>query len=464
MRSTPTLKGVATVRDTWSPSSWRSHEALQQPDWGDDGRLEEAFARLKTLPPLVFAGEARQLQASLAKVAEGKAFLLQAGDCAESFHDFSAVAIRERLKILLQMAAVLTYGAALPVLKVGRIAGQFTKPRSSPWEDAPDGTQLPSFRGHMVHDDPPTLEARVPDPDRMVQGYHQSTATLNLVRAFTKGGFADLNQVHAWNQAFVASSSQGRRYEVMASEIERALAFMAACGVDVASTPQLHQVDVYTSHEGLLLPYEEGLTRRDSLTGDWYDCSAHMLWIGERTRELDGAHVEFFSGVHNPIGVKLGPTATPDEAIELAERLNPERIPGRLTFVARMGAGRVQGTLPALLRGIADAGHPVVWACDPMHGNGFKAASGRKTRDFDQIMLEIEEFFAACRSEGAWPGGIHLEYTGDDVTECLGGSEHISEEQLDTRYETLCDPRLNGRQSLDLAFRLAELMRRDTLA
>jgi 3-deoxy-7-phosphoheptulonate synthase len=460
---------MAVFDSTWSPSSWRDREALQQPEWPEPSAVEGVRQRLHTLPPLVFAGEARQVQGALAQVAGGRAFLLQAGDCAESFHDFarltdtgaaySAVAIRERLKILLQMAAVLTYGAALPVLKVGRIAGQFVKPRSRDFEHTPAG-EIPVFRGHMIHDDAPTAEARVPDPERMLEGYHLAASTLNLVRAFTKGGFADLTQVHAWNQDFVADSPQGARYEALASEIERALGFMAACGIDLAATPQLHQVDVWTSHEGLLLDYEEGLTRRDSLTGDWYDCSAHMLWIGDRTRAADGAHVEFFSGVHNPIGIKVGPAASADDVIELCERLNPERVAGRLTLVSRMGADRVRDSLPPLLRAVAEAEQPVVWACDPMHGNGFTTASGRKTRHFDAIMAEIESFFAVCREERAWPGGVHLEYTGDPVTECLGGSDELGEDQLDDRYETLCDPRLNGRQSLDLAFRLAELMRR----
>jgi 3-deoxy-7-phosphoheptulonate synthase len=460
---------MAVVDSTWSPSSWRDFEALQQPEWPDPIAADRVRQRLHSLPPLVFAGEARQVRSALAEVAGGRAFLLQAGDCAESFRDFSrltetgaaysAVAIRERLKILLQMAAVLTYGATLPVLKIGRIAGQFVKPRSATTEQTALG-EIPVFRGHMIHDDAATAEARVPDPDRMVEGYHLSAATLNLVRAFTKGGFADLTQVHAWNQDFVARSPQGEQYEALASEIERALGFMAACGIDLAATPQLHQVDVWTSHEGLLLDYEEGLTRRDSFTGDWYDCSAHMLWIGERTRALDGAHVEFFSGVHNPLGVKLGPKTTPDEAVELCEKLNPTRISGRLTLIARLGAERVDELLPPLLAAVRESEHPVVWVCDPMHGNGFTTAGGRKTRHFDAIMAEIEGFFRACRVGGVWPGGVHLEYTGDNVTECLGGSEALEEEHLDARYETLCDPRLNGRQSLDLAFRLAELMRR----
>jgi 3-deoxy-7-phosphoheptulonate synthase len=443
------------VTETWSPSSWREAPAAHQPVWPDEPRAEAARAELQGLPPLVFAGEARSLTAALAEVSAGRAFLLQAGDCAESFRDFTAVSIREKLKILLQMSAVLTYGAAFPVVKVGRIAGQFAKPRSSPTEE----NGLPSFFGHLVNDDAATAEARRPDPQRMVRAYHQSAATLNLLRAFTKGGFADLTQVHAWNQEFVASSPEGRRYEALAGEIERALRFMAACGIDLSRADSLHQVDVWTSHEGLVLDYEQGLTRRDSLTGDWYDCSAHMLWIGERTRQPDGAHAEFFAGVHNPLGVKLGPTATADDALALCERLNPARQPGRLTFFARMGVGQVLGTLPPLVRAVRDAGHPVVWACDPMHGNLIRTAGGVKTRRFDDVLTEIEGFFAACRAEGAWPGGVHLEFTGEDVTECLGGPDDVLEEHLRGNYSTLCDPRLNARQSLDLAFRVAELLR-----
>jgi 3-deoxy-7-phosphoheptulonate synthase len=448
---------MAVTRATWSPSSWRGLTALHQPVWADEERLAAALAELRRLPPLVFAGEARRLRESLAEVAAGRAFLLQAGDCAESFHDPSAPTIREKLKILLQMAAVLTYGATLPVVKVGRIAGQFAKPRSSPTETV-DGVELPSFLGHMVNGEGPTPDERIPDPQRMVQGYHQSASTLNLLRAFTKGGFADIMRVHEWNQAFVQSSLEGRRYELLATSIERALRFMAACGIDLQSERVLHEVDVWTSHEGLLLDYEETLTRRDSLTGDWFDCSAHMLWIGERTRQPDGAHVEFFTGVHNPIGVKLGPAAAPEDAVELCERLNPGRVPGRLTFIARMGAERAHELLPPLLLAVRQAEHPVVWICDPMHANVVRTASGVKTRRFDVVMAEIEAFFAACRAAGVWPGGVHIEYTGEDVTECLGGSEAVLEEQLSHRYETLCDPRLNARQSLDLAFRLAELM------
>ena len=442
----------------WKPSARNSTPALQQPEWPDRAALASVLERLRGLPPLVFAGEARALLAALGEVCEGRAFLLQAGDCVESFNDVSAPAIRERLKVMLQMSAVLTYGAMLPVVRVGRIAGQFAKPRTEPTEVV-DGVTIPSFRGHVVHSDEPTPAGRVPDPERLLQGYYQAASTLNLLRAFTKGGFADLTLVHTWNREFVAASPGGQRYEVLAGEIERALRFMRAIGIDLDSEPTLHEVDVWTSHEGLLLEYEEALTRTDSLTGQPYDCSAHMLWVGERTRAVDGAHVEFFAGVRNPIGVKLGPAATPEDAIALAERLNPECTPGRLTFITRMGTERVREALPPLLRAVREAKHPVVWACDPMHANLMRTASGMKTRHFDAIMGELEGFFAAHREVGTWPGGVHLEFTGEDVTECLGGSEAVLEEHLDHRYETLCDPRLNGRQSLDLAFRVAELMR-----
>jgi 3-deoxy-7-phosphoheptulonate synthase len=437
---------------------WRDYPAAQQPEWPDAAELDRALKQLAAVPPLVFAGEARNLQASLADVAAGHAFLLQAGDCAESFDEFSADAIRDKLKVILQMAVVLTYGSGVPVLKVGRIAGQFAKPRSAATEMVGD-LELPSFRGHIVNDDAPTLEARIPDPKRLVAAYHQSASTLNLLRAFTKGGFADLSQVHVWNQQFVASSAEGRRYEAIAAEIDRAMRFMKACGIDLEAEARLQQVEFYTSHEALLLGYEEALTRKDSLTGDWYDCSAHMLWIGERTRQLDGAHVQFLSGVRNPLGVKLGPTVSPDEALELCELLNPERAPGRLTFISRMGAGKVGAALPPIVDAVAKAGHPVIWTCDPMHGNTVTSAGGRKTRHFDDVLGEIQGFFAVCRAAGVWPGGVHIELTGDDVTECLGGAEEILEDQLHTRYTTTCDPRLNARQSLDLAFLVAELLR-----
>jgi 3-deoxy-7-phosphoheptulonate synthase len=441
----------------WTPSSWRSFPAAQQPDWPDAGAVDLALQQIGSYPPLVFAGEARSLQTALGQVASGNAFLLQAGDCAESFDEFSAVNLREKLRVILQMAVMLTYSMGVPVVKVGRIAGQFAKPRSSPTEKIGD-LELPSFRGHMVNDPAPIAELRQPDPTRLVQAYHQAASTLNLLRAFTKGGFADLNRVHAWNNEFVASSPQGLRYEQVAREVDRALAFMRACGIDTETTSALNQVDVYTSHEALILGYEEALTRQDSLTGGWYDCSAHMLWIGERTRQLDGAHIEFLRGVGNPIGCKLGPSATVDWVVELCELLNPARIPGRLTLITRMGAEHVEDALRPLIRGVRDSGHPVVWACDPMHGNTFTAPNGRKTRHFEAIVAEITGFVRAHRAEGTWPGGIHIELTGEQVTECLGGAEELNHDDLDTRYETVCDPRLNGRQSLDLAFRVAELI------
>ncbi|MFN8019073.1 MAG: 3-deoxy-7-phosphoheptulonate synthase class II [Acidimicrobiales bacterium] len=450
---------MTSTAASWSPRSWRERTAAQQPNWPDEGALDAVLKEMAAMPPLVFAGEARELTAKLGQVAKGEAFLLQAGDCAESFDAFNADAIRDKLKVILQMAVVLTYSSGVPTVKVGRIAGQFAKPRSSDTETIGD-LVLPSFRGHMVNDIAPTEAARVPDPRRLLQAYHQSSSTLNLLRAFTKGGYADLERVHTWNQEFVASSREGQRYERLADEIERALRFMRACGIDTTTTPNLHEVDFYTSHEALVLGYEEALTRQDSLTGDWYDCSAHMIWIGERTRQLDGAHVEFFAGVKNPIGSKVGPTATPDEVLALCERLNPDRVPGRLTLISRMGADKVQDALPPLLAAVRDAGHPVVWACDPMHGNTITATGGQKTRRFDDILAEIAGFFAAHDSEGTWPGGVHVELTGDDVTECLGGAEAILDEHLGSRYETMCDPRLNGRQSIDLAFAVAELLRR----
>ena len=446
------------MNNNWTPSSWQTFPAVQQPQWPDTGALDNALKQISAFPPLVFAGEARSLQTALGQVASGNAFLLQAGDCAESFEEFSAVNIREKLRVILQMAVMLTYSMGVPVVKVGRIAGQFAKPRSNNTETI-DGVELPVFRGHMVNGPDAHADARIPNPERLVQAYHQAASTLNLVRAFTKGGFADLNRVHAWNQEFVAQSAEGKRYEDVASEIERALAFMRACGIDTETNTALHQVDVYTSHEALILGYEEALTRQDSLTGGWYDCSAHMLWIGERTRQLEGAHVEFLRGVGNPIGCKIGKTTDVDYVLSLCETLNPARIPGRLTLISRMGANDVEEALRPLLRAVRDAGHPVVWACDPMHGNTYSAPNGRKTRHLEDIVKEITGFVKAHRAEGTWPGGIHIELTGENVTECLGGSEGLGNDDLDTRYETVCDPRLNARQSIDLAFRVAELIR-----
>jgi len=443
---------------SWTPSSWRNHAAAQQPNWPDSNDLDSSLKQIASYPPLVFAGEARSLLASLGQVASGNAFLLQAGDCAESFEEFTAVNIREKLRVILQMALVLTYSTGVPVVKVGRIAGQFAKPRSSDTEQV-GGVELPAFRGYMVNDPAPHTESRVPDPQRLVQAYHQSASTLNLLRAFTKGGFADLNRVHAWNQEFVTTSAEGLRYEQVAGEVERALTFMRACGVETEIHSALHEVDFYTSHEALLLGYEEALTRQDSLTGNWFDCSAHMLWIGERTRQLDGAHVEFLRGVGNPVGCKIGPDTTTDFVLSLCEVLNPARVPGRLTLISRMGADIVESSLRPLIRAVRDADHPVVWACDPMHANTFTATNGRKTRHFDDIIREITGFVAAHRAENTWPGGIHIELTGENVTECLGGAESVGQDDLDIRYETVCDPRLNARQSLDLVFRVAELVR-----
>lgn len=441
----------------WTPQGWRGRAVAQQPDWPDDKELQQVVDHLSGLPPLVFAGEARRLRESLSKVADGQAFLLQAGDCAESFDEFSADGIRDKLKIILQMAVVLTYAAGVPVVKVGRIAGQFAKPRSSPTETV-GADELPSFRGHMVNDDDFDAAARRPDPERIIAAYHQSASTLNLLRAFTKGGFAALSQVHAWNQEFVASSSQGQHYEQMAGEIDRALRFMDACGVPLTVETALQEVDFWTSHEALVLPYEEALTRRDSLTGDWYDCSAHMVWIGDRTRQPEGGHVEFLAGVHNPLGCKIGPTAATEDVLRVCERLDPERRPGRLTLITRLGQRGVEERLPALLTSVKAEGHPVVWVCDPMHGNTF-TSNGRKTRRFGDILAELRMFFEVHQAAGTWPGGVHIELTGDDVTECLGGAEEVLEGHLDHRYTTACDPRLNARQSLDLAFGLAELLR-----
>jgi 3-deoxy-7-phosphoheptulonate synthase len=443
----------------WSPDAWRAYPAEQQPDWPDPAALERALATLREVPPLVFAGEARSLTEALAAVTEQRGFVLQAGDCAESFDAFSANAIRDKLKVILQMAVVLTYGSGVPTIKIGRIAGQFAKPRSAPTESR-DGLELPSFRGDMVNDFTFEAAARRPDPDRLVRAYHQAASTLNLLRAFAKGGFADLSRVHAWNLEYVDASPEGRRYDALAAEIDRALRFMAACGIDLDAEHQLHQVDFYTSHEALILGYEEALTRRDSLTDEWYDCSAHLLWAGERTRQLGGAHIEFLSGIENPVGVKLGPTASPEEVVALCDRLNPSRRAGRLVLVSRMGADKIADALPPLLRAVNLTGHPVVWMCDPMHGNTYQHASGYKTRDFEDVMRELHGFFAACDGADVWPGGVHVELTGENVTECLGGSHQVLGDQLEQRYETSCDPRLNARQSLDLAFQVAELLRR----
>ncbi len=442
----------------WTLESWRDKPIRQVPDYPDQDALAEVERTLANYPPLVFAGEARNLKAALGRVAEGKAFLLQGGDCAESFAEFHANNIRDTFRVLLQMAVVLTFGAACPVIKVGRMAGQFAKPRSAPTEVA-DGLELPSYRGDIVNGIDFVAEARAPDPERLVRAYNQSAATLNLLRAFAQGGFADLHKVHQWNLRFVAGSAQGERYEEMAERIDEALNFMEACGLTAETVPQLSETDFYTSHEALLLPYEQALTRTDSLTGDWYDCSAHFLWVGDRTRKIDEAHVEFLRGVKNPIGMKCGPSLDPDDLLRLIEVLNPGNEPGRLTLIARMGADKVERGLPPLLRAVKRAGCQVVWSCDPMHGNTIKSSSGYKTRPFERILAEVKGFFAAHLAEGTYAGGVHFEMTGQDVTECIGGAQAISEDALGDRYHTHCDPRLNASQALELAFLIAEQLR-----
>ncbi len=445
--------------ETWTPHSWNERVAAQSPNWPDADALIAIQQRLAQQPPLVFAGEARTLTKQLAEVGRGEAFLLQAGDCAESFDGGSADSIRDKLKVILQMAVALTYASGVPVVKVGRIAGQFAKPRSAETETR-DGVTLEAFRGHIVNDEPFTTEDRTPNPERLMTAYHQSASTLNLLRAFTKGGFADLSRVHAWNQEFVANSAEGRRYEAIADDIDRAMRFMRACGIDLGREDSLHAVDFFTSHEALVLPYEQALTRQDSLTGDWYDCSAHLLWIGDRTRSVDGAHVEFLRGVGNPLGLKVGPTMGLDELLTLCRTLNPTNEPGRLTLISRLGRDHINELLPTLIRGVADAGHHVVWACDPMHGNTFTTAGGQKTRRFDDILDEVRSFFSIHAQLGTWAGGLHVELTGDNVTECLGGGLGLDESDLDINYTSMCDPRLNASQSLDLAFRVSEFLSR----
>jgi 3-deoxy-7-phosphoheptulonate synthase len=435
--------------------AWRELPAAQQPEWPDPARVGDVAAELAEQAPLVLAGECDQLAERLAAVAAGEAFVLQGGDCAETFSGSADDAVRAKIETLLQMALVLTYAAAVPVVKIGRMAGQFAKPRSRPTESR-EGVELPAYRGDAVNDFEFTPEARRPDPARLLQAYNSAAGTLNLCRAFASGGYADLHQAHAWNQDFVAQSPAGQRYEQLAGEIDRALAFMKACGAD---SEELHGVELFSSHEALLLEYERALTRIDARTGLPYDLSAHLLWIGERTRDPNGAHVEFCRRIRNPIGVKLGPTVSPDDAIALVERLNPDREPGRLTFITRMGAGKVRDVLPRLVETVTEHGAPVAWVCDPMHGNTYEAPSGHKTRRFDHILDEVAGFFEVHRALGTHPGGIHVEFTGDDVTECTGGGHEIAEEELNDRYETACDPRLNRRQALDLAFMVAEMYR-----
>jgi 3-deoxy-7-phosphoheptulonate synthase len=444
----------------WTPQSWRGLPIRQVPGYADAAALTRVEETLHNFPPLVFAGEARRLKDRLADVAAGKAFLLQGGDCAESFAEFHPNNIRDTFKVLLQMAVVLTYGAGCPVVKIGRLAGQFAKPRSSDTETQ-NGVTLPSYRGDIINSLDFDAAGREPDPQRMIQAYSQSAATLNLLRAFAQGGYADLHRVHAWNQDFVADSPQGERYRALADRLTETLDFMAACGLNSDTTPQIRETEFYTAHEALFLSYEEALTRVDSTTGDWYDCSAHFVWLGDRTKQLDGAHVEFLSGVKNPLGMKCGPTTEPDDVLRLIDRFNPQNEPGRLTLITRMGADKVAAKLPPLIRAVRREGRQVVWCIDPMHGNTITSSTGYKTRVFDRVLDEVHGAFAIHHAEGSHAGGVHFELTGQNVTECIGGAQKVTEANLADRYHTHCDPRLNASQALELAFELAEALKRE---
>ena len=446
-----------TNQNGWTKSSWKNYTALQQPNWPDQKALEKVTNDLALLPPLVFAGEIRTLKGLLAKASKGEAFLIQGGDCSEDFSQVTAPTIRETMKVLLQMAVVMAYAGGKPAIKVGRIAGQFAKPRSSDTETI-DGVELPSYRGDMVNKSEFSTKARTPNPKYMLKGYYLAASTLNLLRAFTRGGYAALHRVQAWNQEFVAQSPMGRSYDRLAKQIDQAIKFMNTIGIPT-DIPQINQTQIFTSHEALLLPYEEALTRIDTTTGDWYDCSAHMLWIGERTRQVDGAHVEFLKGVLNPIGVKISSDYDIDNIKQLIEILNPENEPGRLTLITRMGCDNIEKKLPSLLREIKKEGSHIVWNCDPMHANTFTSESGHKTRDFNDILKEINRFFEIHWAEGTIPGGVHLEMTGKNVTECVGGARNIVSEELHNRYDTTCDPRLNAEQSLEVAFQIADMIK-----
>ena len=446
---------AAQMAAKWSRESWQNKPIVQMPDYPDVEAVRAVEKQLRGYPPLVFAGEARRLKAELANVAEGRAFLLQGGDCAESFAEFHPDNIRDTFRVLLQMAVVLTYGGTLPIVKVGRLAGQFAKPRSSGTEVI-DGVELPSYRGDIINGMDFTAEARLPDPARMIQAFNQSAVTLNLLRAFAQGGYADLHKVHQWTLGFLSNTPVAERYRQFADRIQDSLEFMEACGITAVTVPQMRETDFYTSHEALLLPYEEALTRNDSTTGKWYGCSAHMLWLGERTRQLDHAHVEYIRGIENPIGMKIGPNITADELLALCDVLNPKNESGRLTVITRIGAERVSEHLPKLIRTVKREGFNIIWSCDPMHANTVKSESGYKTRQFDRILDEVRAFFAVHRAEGTHAGGVHFELTGADVTECTGGAQAITDANLGDRYHTHCDPRLNASQALELAFQLAE--------
>ncbi|ACN14070.1 AroH [Desulforapulum autotrophicum HRM2] len=441
----------------WTKSSWKNHTALQQPNWPDKKKLDKVIDDLTLMPPLVFAGEIRALKEMLGKASKGEAFLLQGGDCSEDFSQVTAPNIRESLKVLLQMAVVMTYAGGKPTIKVGRIAGQFAKPRSSDTEMV-NGVELPSYRGDMVNKVTPTIKDRTPNPKFMLKGYYMAAATLNLLRAFTRGGYAALHRVQSWNHEFVVQSPMGRSYDRLARQIDKAIKFMNTIGIPT-DIPQVNQTQFFTSHEALLLPYEEALTRIDSTTGGWYDCSAHMLWIGERTRQVDGAHVAFLKGVLNPIGVKIGPNYDMDNVKQLIETLNPENEAGRLTLITRMGCNNIEKKLAPLLRETKKQGYHIVWNCDPMHANTYTSESGHKTRDFNDILKEITRFFEIHWAEGTIPGGVHLEMTGKNVTECVGGARNIVSEELHNRYDTTCDPRLNAEQSLEVAFQIADMIK-----
>ena len=441
--------------EIWTPQNWRSKVAKQQPVYPHQDKLKLTETRLAQLPPLVFAGEARRLKKKLARVAKGEAFLFQGGDCAESFAEFNANNIRDTFRLILQIAIVLTFGGGTPVVKIGRMAGQFAKPRSDELETK-DGVSLPSYRGDIVNGLAFSKDAREPDPARMIEVYHQSASTLNLLRAFAQGGYADLHEVHRWNLDFVERSLQGERYRDLSRRIGEALGFMAACNITAETSAEIRETDFFTSHEALLLPYEEALTRVDSTTGDWYDVSAHMLWLGDRTRQTDGAHVEFLRGIKNPLGIKCGPSLEGEDLLTLLDKLNPLNEPGRITLITRMGSEKIKTHLAPLLRTIKKEGRVVAWCSDPMHGNTHMSTSGYKTRDFDRIVSEARDFFAVCDAEGVYPGGIHIEMTGKEVTECTGGASDVKDSDLAECYETHCDPRLNATQALELAFLVAD--------
>jgi 3-deoxy-7-phosphoheptulonate synthase len=449
--------------DTWTPHTWRQKPIRQAPTYPDQAALETAEKRLATYPPLVFAGEARRLKAGLALASEGRAFVLQGGDCAESFADFNANSVRDTFRVLLQMAVVLTFGATVPVVKIGRMAGQFAKPRSADMEQQ-DGVALPSYRGDIINGPAFTAEARIPDPMRLETAYFQSAGRLNLLRAFASGGYADLHQVHRWNLDFVARSPLAARYQDLAGRIDETLGFMAACGIGSGNTAQIRETEFYTSHEALLLPYEQALTRVDSTSGDWYGCSAHFLWVGDRTRQIDHAHVEYLRGIRNPIGLKVGPTTQADDLLRLIDILSPAGEPGRLTLISRMGAEKIRSHLPPLLRSVRREGRIVTWLCDPMHGNTISTSKNIKTRSFDAILSEVRGFFDVFADEGVRPGGVHVEMTGQHVTECVGGAHRLDETNLGERYESFCDPRLNAEQSLELAFLVAAELKTRRLA